>query len=436
MSHIDSDILAATKATRKRMTLWGAIAGAIVLTVTLVLFVRQDPPTTAPASSEGVSRDIATISVDRDALQMAFAEVLRALDAVSADTAMAQWQPPRLQRIRDEFALAQQQYASSDFASLPTMLEALGQDILSYQREYALAFTQAHQQALSQFEQDNVIEAQRLNRQALDIKPDYPPAVALAQRIAVYDQVQIALDKARIAAIEGRPTVQREALQAALALDPERQAIANDLAVLEQQLAKDKFTRLYAQAVSALDTGDVAGATALLNTLEQLDKSNASLALLRNRIQQQDDERRRQRAEQAALQQRLTAAEDRINRFLQRPARLRDVSIELAAKQALEDVSPLLAQSERLTVLSQQLSQALIDQTRPVTVTLKSDNRTFVRLRGQGILGEFKQRDISLKPGEYRFEGKREGYRDEVITLQVEPGKDGLTVTLVCQQKV
>jgi hypothetical protein len=248
--------------------------------------------------------------------------------------------------------------------------------------------------------------------------------------------VQSALEKARVAAIEGRANAQIEALKSALALDPQRQEIAQEVASLERQLAQQKFTRSYAQAITALDEGNVSQASELLKALEQLNKSDPSLALLRTRIQQQAAERQRRLAEQTAQQQRLTTAEDRINTFLQRPARLRDASIEAAARRALEEVTPLMTQSTRLTALVQQLTQALNDQTRPVTVTLVSDNRTFVRLRGQGVLGEFKQREITLKPGEYRFEGRRDGYRDEVVTLQVEPGKDGLTVTLVCQQKV
>jgi hypothetical protein len=75
-----------------------------------------------------------------------------------------------------------------------------------------------------------------------------------------------------------------------------------------------------------------------------------------------------------------------------------------------------------------------INQPRSVTIT--SDNDTYIKVLGVGLVGEVKTKTIQLKPGTYRIEGSREGYRSTIQEIVVSPSDTNLSVHVVCTEKV
>jgi hypothetical protein len=70
------------------------------------------------------------------------------------------------------------------------------------------------------------------------------------------------------------------------------------------------------------------------------------------------------------------------------------------------------------------LSSLLEQAATPVTVILRSDNKTEVTLYRVGKLGKFETKQVELRPGRYVAVGIRKGYRDartEFVVAADEP---------------
>lgn len=87
-----------------------------------------------------------------------------------------------------------------------------------------------------------------------------------------------------------------------------------------------------------------------------------------------------------------------------------------------------LVNSERVN----QLHNLLMTQNKPVDVTFKSDGNTWVSITNFRQPDKFDARVIKILPGDYEVIGRRKGYRDVQMLLQVRNGTPPPTVTVAC----
>lgn len=87
-----------------------------------------------------------------------------------------------------------------------------------------------------------------------------------------------------------------------------------------------------------------------------------------------------------------------------------------------------LANSERVN----QLRILLVEQSKPVDVTFKSDGSTWVAISQYRQPEKFDQQTIKILPGDYEVLGRRSGYNDVRMTLQVRAGTPPPIVTVTC----
>ena len=76
-------------------------------------------------------------------------------------------------------------------------------------------------------------------------------------------------------------------------------------------------------------------------------------------------------------------------------------------------------QSPRLQKNMQKLLLVEQNLEKPVAVTVKSDGKSFIRVLGVGNLGEITAKTITLKPGHYRLEAIRDGYRNQILRIKI-----------------
>ena len=70
-------------------------------------------------------------------------------------------------------------------------------------------------------------------------------------------------------------------------------------------------------------------------------------------------------------------------------------------------------------------------------MTLRSDNATLVEIYHVGRFTPFYEKRLVLRPGSYIIVGKRPGYKDVRLTLQVEAGKDmPIFVFVRCEEPI
>ncbi|MBL9187101.1 MAG: hypothetical protein JNK23_06465 [Opitutaceae bacterium] len=80
----------------------------------------------------------------------------------------------------------------------------------------------------------------------------------------------------------------------------------------------------------------------------------------------------------------------------------------------------------------QQLHALLMAQNKPVEVTFRSDGNTWVSIANFRQPSKFETNVIKMLPGDYQVVGRRKGYRDVEMLLQVRSGTPPPTVTIAC----
>jgi len=81
----------------------------------------------------------------------------------------------------------------------------------------------------------------------------------------------------------------------------------------------------------------------------------------------------------------------------------------------------------------EQLRALLVAQSQPVDVTFTSDGRTWVSISNYRMLGQFTTTSVKILPGDYEIIGRRKGYQDVLLLLQVRNGAQPPTVAVTCR---
>ncbi|MBM3853288.1 MAG: hypothetical protein FJ399_09040 [Verrucomicrobia bacterium] len=97
--------------------------------------------------------------------------------------------------------------------------------------------------------------------------------------------------------------------------------------------------------------------------------------------------------------------------------------------QAIDNKPAYLALSDQV----QQLQVLLTSQSRPVEVTFNSDGNTWVQIVNVRPPQKFETMPIRMYPGDYEVIGRRKGYRDVTMLLQVRNGTPPPVVTVACR---
>jgi hypothetical protein len=69
-------------------------------------------------------------------------------------------------------------------------------------------------------------------------------------------------------------------------------------------------------------------------------------------------------------------------------------------------------------------------------VALTSDNSTEVSVTQLGRLGVFRLREVELPPGRYTVIGRRDGFRDVRLELDIAAGQQGAALAVQCTERI
>ncbi|HTL68733.1 MAG TPA: hypothetical protein VL200_13810 [Lacunisphaera sp.] len=87
-----------------------------------------------------------------------------------------------------------------------------------------------------------------------------------------------------------------------------------------------------------------------------------------------------------------------------------------------------LALSDRV----EQLRTLLLAQSQPVAVTFDSDGESWVSISNFRMLGKIRHETVRILPGDYEIVGRRKGYQDVILMLQVRNGSTPPPVSIAC----
>ncbi|MFC6980810.1 tetratricopeptide repeat protein [Microbulbifer taiwanensis] len=128
--------------------------------------------------------------------------------------------------------------------------------------------------------------------------------------------------------------------------------------------------------------------------------------------------------------------DDQLQALLDDPLTLGNSKRNRYARGVLADARQINSGTPRLQQQIEGLENALTRALIPLPVRLRSDSSTSVTIYHVGRLGNFDQREITLKPGRYTAVGTREGYRDVRREFTVAPGEEPPTVVIQCAEKI
>lgn len=313
-----------------------------------------------------------------------------------------------------------------------------------------------------------------LARQAFDIALQIEPQDAAArrglERAARSAAVLPLLAEAESALLGERPLEAVTLYERVLREDPANPMAQAGLTRARGALGSDAYARAVGDALAALREGRSEAARAASARARALRPGGAELAALDAQLSALGSQRElgATRGSLAALEsaerwseavagyERLLAGDPtlefaragraraapraelstRLERLLTDPSRLsapeirREADALLARADAVRGPAPVLRdQSDRLRG-----SLQLYD--RPVPAVLESDGMTTVSIQRVGAMGEFRRKELRLKPGRYVAIGSRPGFRDVRREFVVAPGVAPVVIEVRCTEAI
>jgi tetratricopeptide (TPR) repeat protein len=307
-------------------------------------------------------------------------------------------------------------------------------------------------------------------QRALALDPENVDARQGLEAVARLDQLLTDFAAATRVEASGDLEAARQQYQALVTQNTQFAPAREALARVHGRLRAEDFEQLLVRAAAALRQGELAAAQSAYARAADLYPGEARVVdgqarvaeVLRNQrnaadlAQGVDLERKEQwdaavAHYQAALARdaSLLFAQDGLTRstrraaldaeladYLARPERLAAPAVRAAAERALARGDAASPQAARLTGQLTRLKAALQSLATPVRVAITSDNSTEVSLAPMGMLGAFRLREVDLKPGRYTVIGRRDGFRDVRLELELAPGQRDASLSIQCTERI
>lgn len=122
--------------------------------------------------------------------------------------------------------------------------------------------------------------------------------------------------------------------------------------------------------------------------------------------------------------------------LIDNPTLLFDDRVLTDAGALLDDARQVQDAGDRLTQQIADLDQLIVLASTPLTITFQSDELTSVTIYRVGSFGTFAEKEVELRPGNYRAQGSRNGYRDVLVDFIVRPGRQTASIDVRCAELI
>jgi len=305
---------------------------------------------------------------------------------------------------------------------------------------------------------------------ALLLKQNDGKALELEKQIEALPTLMALLKKAGVAHTENNPEKEYGLMAEAVKIAPQRADLKKRRDALAETIREARFTAMISRGLLDVQQKnilrarlDYAKAKALYPGRPELRALNASMtrasrafdlehALAQaNQAIARDDWTRAQSVYADAskrhpddtaildglrLASRIVSLQHSITDYIRRSERLSSRNIFANARNTLEQAGAYARHSKSLIRKMADLKKLLAKMDVKVPVFVKSDNQTYILVRGVGKVGETLGRTIHLRPGDYTFEGIRSGYKSKLVQVRVPVGRASFQVEVVCDERI
>ncbi|MCC3305193.1 hypothetical protein [Sneathiella sp. HT1-7] len=336
--------------------------------------------------------------------------------------------------------------------------------------EYEIVFEEAMANAIRAYEAEDVTRATIEVERALELKPDDAVALELQEKIKKLPQLFELMEKARVANIENNLEEERNLSVEIIRLDPTRVLYQERIEEIDVLLREARFEKIVTSGLIASkkeQLGNLQSAYDQANALFPSREETKNLASLLKELKrelrfrtfvkegdtaiQQDNWRdalasyqnasalypdKIEVQEAISLSQKILRMSGEVQGFLKNASRLSVDNIRQAAEQAIADAEIYSAMSPALANDVERLQTEIIQRNKEIEVWVLSDKLTNVTVRGVGKVGMVERYKIRLKPGQYTFEGRREGFRTKSVQITISPEDSQLEVTVKSDERI
>lgn len=428
--------------------------------------VTKAPVVAAPQ----IAADEAANEAARDQFKADLAAFQAELEPAVVHADFARWDAAAQRRILDGKATAISLFSQAAYMSAVAELATARSAAEKTLAARAQAFDDAFAAAGTAHGNDQYDAAALAIDRALTIRPDSAPAAALKQRIDALPALLAKIEDAAVARVENNPDAERRHLEAALAIDPGRTALATRFNEVRRQLREARFAGHIVAGLTDVEARkpdaakrSLAAARAIYPDRAEVDVLDEKIAgleleLLIDRLirtargaAQADDwataeqsyiqvrrlaPANRDITDGLALAQTINGLHARAARHLAAPDRLASEAVAADASALVASIAPLRGDSPRLAAQADTLAGLVAAYGVKVPVRIVSDGKTDITVRGVGIVGKVTERTIELRPGRYTFEGIREGFQAVLMRVDIPPGQADLVLEIVPDERI
>ena len=462
---------------KKTMTIaWIAFAFLIVLLLGVVLvlpkFVGQQAEQVERVEvddGQSAKNDLAILSEQKAEADKAREEFDLVAESLVA-RGVKEWDPSDFEDALAVAEAAKQAYDATQFLTArDTWVDGLQrlQSLESRAADLLSGSLERGQQALEQGRRE---AAENEFSMALLVDPDNATAVAGMVRAEHIEEVFALMAEAGSQERQGQLEAARDLYRKVVALDGEINEAPEGVRRIDAALVERSYSKAMSQGYASLGVGDFEAARKAFKTaarihpgavepkqgLERVAAGQRVTGIEGHRDRAADFEAKERWHEavaeyDAALaidaslifaqegRQRATVRanlDDRLQGFVEAPERLYSDNVLQSAGEAIREASRVTDPGPRLVGQATRLALLMEESTQPVSVTLRSDDRTDVMVFRVGRLGQFKHFELQLKPGTYTVQGSRKGYRDVQHKLEVRPGEKVGPVMIQCEEPI
>jgi len=331
-------------------------------------------------------------------------------------------------------------------------------------------FSQYYQAGKSALVENNQQQAIKNLNVALSIKPDDEQALIAMNRAEVLDNVITLVDEGTVLIAEQKLNAAKGSFLQAQKIDSRSELVKQQLHLVNQAILERDYSKAMSQGYVYLNKNKYTFALQAFNSAQKIkptlsdpktaiketkNKQTQSIVSTKTR-QAINNERAENWPEAIALYQQISVLDSTLmsarigiirtqsrntldvdlNNIINKPKRLTNEGVYVQATKTLQDAKQIKEPAPKLQNQIATISTLLEQLTVPVQLFIKSDNQTQISLNRFGELGNFTNKELQLKPGEYTFVGSRKGYRDVRHQITIMPNSPQHTIEISCIEKV
>ena len=457
---------------RKQITIGFLITIAVcsLILVSLSYFIFSTPKDV----SVTVSIKMKPAEADIEKVRNEFKEILQQykneLEPRLQAANIKRWNQNAWFEINEQEKKAMLNFSNGDYPNALNNIQSLKAKSLAILEESEQIFKENMEKSALFLAEDHYDGAKLHVEKALVVAPQSPEALALQQDINKLQHILPLLSEAKAARAEHDLQKEYNLLQQVLQFSSGRTEVTERLNLLGQLIKNKKFDAHISLGFAEIENKQIKKARRHYQEAKKVDPKRKELEVLLGQLLAQEKAVRIQQAlkqaEQAIRQDNWQRAkvnfakvikdmpgnetaieglkraneilglQSSLSQYINNPYRLSHSNVLSGAKKTLTQAQHASGYSFGIKRQTEQLRKLIATFNRLIPVTIMSDNKTYVLVRGIGKVGVISQKIIQLKPGNYTFEGTRNGFKSKLLQVLIPHDQNNYSVRIICDEPI